>query len=67
MMTAETGLHCQVRSNLQTEVIYTSSLFGLSLLSVCLDKDDIISGKRNLRSHTLGQNILGSPKSHLTQ
>ena len=30
-------------------------------------KGDIVSGKINLRSHTLRQNILGSPKSHLTQ
>ena len=33
MMTAKAGLPCQVRSNLQTEVIYASSLFSLSLLS----------------------------------
>ena len=32
MMTAKTGPHCQVRSNLPTKVIYTSSLFGLMLI-----------------------------------
>lgn len=72
MMTAKTGLYCQVRSNLKTEVLLVLAYLVLSL-AMCLDKAvweerefDIVSGKINFGRHTPGQSILGFQKSHLT-